>query len=213
MFFFASVVQAGIVALGLLGASPQLPRIGAASRFPVSVIRVLAVEGGYVEHRVDPGGATKHGVTRARLAQHRGRPVTKAEVRGLTIAEAVAIYRTLYWDALAADELPPGVDHALFDFAVHSGVPRAARALQRALGVADDGRIGRATIAAAREADATLMLGRLCAERRAFMSGLSTWRTFGRGWSARMNAVEACGPAHAAVQTAAAGSPGGETRR
>ena len=124
MFLFASVVQAGIVALGLLGVSPQLPRSGAASRFPVSVIRVLAVEGGYVEHRVDPGGATKHGVTRARLAQHRGRPVTKAEVRGLTIAEAVAIYRTLYWDALAADELPPGVDHALFDFAVHSGVPR-----------------------------------------------------------------------------------------
>jgi lysozyme family protein len=57
------------------------------------------------------------------------------------------------------------------------------------------------------------MLGRLCAERRAFMSGLSTWRTFGRGWSARMNAVEACGPEPAAVQTAAAGPPGGETRR
>ena len=47
-------------------------------------------------------------------------------MRGLTTAEAVAIYRTLYWDALAADELPPGLDHALFDFAVHSGVPRAA---------------------------------------------------------------------------------------
>ena len=134
-------------------------------------------------------------------------------MRGLTIAEAVAIYRTLYWDALAADELPPGLDHALFDFAVHSGVPRAARALQRALGVADDGRIGPATIAAARQADAMLMLGRLCAERRAFMSGLSTWRTFGKGWSARMNAVEACGPAPAAMQTAAAGSPGAVTRR
>jgi lysozyme family protein len=120
-------MQAGIVALGLLDFSPQPPRLGAASRFPVSVIRVLAVEGGYVEHRVDPGGPTKHGVTRARLAQHRGRPVTKAEVRRLTAAEAVAIYRTLYWDALAADALPAGLDHALFDFAVHSGVPRAAR--------------------------------------------------------------------------------------
>ena len=210
MFLFASVVQAGIVALGLVGFPPQPPRSVAASRFAGSVVRVLAVEGGYVEHRVDPGGATKHGVTRARLAQHRGRPVTKAEVRGLTIAEAVAIYRTLYWDALAADELPPGLDHALFDFAVHSGVPRAARALQRTLGVADD---GPATIAAARQADAMLMLERLCAERRAFMSGLSTWRTFGKGWSARMNAVEACGPAPVAMQTAAAGSPGGETRR
>jgi lysozyme family protein len=85
--------------------------------------------------------------------------------------------------------------------------------LQRALGVIDDGRIGPATIAAAREADAMLMLGRLCSERRAFMSGLPTWRTFGKGWSARMNAIEACGPTPVPMQTAAAGSPGAETGR
>jgi hypothetical protein len=54
LFLFASVMQAGIVALGLLGVSPQPSRGVAASRFPVLVVRVLAVEGGYVEHRVDP---------------------------------------------------------------------------------------------------------------------------------------------------------------
>ena len=74
-----------------------------------SVARVLAVKGGYVEHRVDRGGATKHGITRARLAQHRGRRVTKAEVRALDRVEAIAIYKAVYWDALKADELFWGV--------------------------------------------------------------------------------------------------------
>jgi lysozyme family protein len=192
VLFFETVLQAGIVALGLFSQSPHQPAAaGSTSRFEACVARVLAVEGGYVEHRVDRGGATKHGITRSRLPQHRGRSVTKAEVRALTKAEAVQIYRAVFWNGVRADELPPGLDDALFDFAVHSGVPRAARALQRALGLPADGRIGPATLAAARNADTTLVLMRLRGHRLAFMSELPAWRTFGKGWRARMSTLEA----------------------
>lgn len=198
-------MQAGLVALALAGTSAPAPQpTMATSRFETSLARVLAVEGGYVEHRADPGGATKYGVTRHRLAQHRGRPVSKSEVRALTKAEAAAIYRAVYWDALRGDDLPAGIDHAVFDFAVHSGVPRAVRALQRAVGAAEDGRIGPATLAAARQADADRALARLCADRLAFMSGLSAWDTFGTGWGARLATLEACPTATARVETAQA---------
>jgi lysozyme family protein len=206
LLFFDSVMQAGIVALSLFNPALQQPaQDGPRSRFEASVARVLAVEGGYVEHRADPGGATKHGITRFRLAQYRGRPVTKREVRALTKSEAVKIYKAVYWDALKADELPPGLDHALFDFAVHSGVPRAVRALQRALGVPDDGRMGPATLAVARQADTAAVLVRLRADRLAFMSGLPVWRTFGKGWRARMEALEAWTSQGPRVEVADAG--------
>jgi lysozyme family protein len=206
LFFFDSVMQAGLVALGLIGIPPQQPAsAGAASKFEASVVRVLAVEGGYVEHRVDPGGATKHGITRVRLAQYRGRPVTKREVQALTTTEAVEIYKTVYWDALKADELPSGLDHSLFDFAVHSGVPRAVRALQRALGLPDDGRMGPATLAATRRVDTAVILPRLRADRLAFMSGLPAWRTFGKGWRARMEALETRSSSRPRMEMADAG--------
>lgn len=207
MLFLDCLMQAGLVALALAGTSAPAPQPTAAtSRFEASLARVLAVEGGYAEHRADSGGATKYGITRRRLAQHRGRAVSKSEVRALTTAEATVIYRAMYWDALRGDELPAGIDHAVFDFAVHSGVPRAVRALQRAVGVAEDGRIGPATLAAARKADAELALARLCADRLAFMTGLSAWGTFGRGWSARLGMLELCPPAATRMATADAGA-------
>jgi lysozyme family protein len=159
-----------------------------ASNFDGALQRVLAHEGGYVDHPKDPGGATNLGITLATLARWRGRPVTKAEVAALTRAEAAAIYRAFYWDAVRADALPGGLDYAVFDLAVNSGPDRAARLLQRALGVAQDGRIGPHTLAAA-AADPAAAIRALQRERRAFLERLPTWPVFGRGWSRRLDEV------------------------
>ena len=43
------------------------------------------------------------------------------DVKALTKAEAGQIYRKNYWDVIKGDQLPPGVDYAVFDFAVNSG--------------------------------------------------------------------------------------------
>ena len=62
--------------------------------------------------------------------------------------ETGAIYRARYWDAVAGDELPEGLDLAVFDFAVNSGPVRAVAYLQAALGVAQDGIVGPVTLGA-----------------------------------------------------------------
>ena len=103
---------------------------------------LLAHEGGFVEHPDDPGGATKFGITGRTLARFRGTKVTREAVMALTRDEAGEVYRTLYWDKIGGDHLPAGIDYAVFDAAVNSGVRQATLWLQRALGVTADGVIG-----------------------------------------------------------------------
>lgn len=151
---------------------------------------VLAQEGGYSDHPDDPGGATMMGITQATLAGWRGTPVTKADVRALARDEAAAIYRARYWNAVRGDELPAGLDLAVFDFAVNSGASRAVRALQRALGVTVDGLIGPETLAAAGGRPVSETISALCAGRRGFLERLSTFPVFGRGWTRRVREIE-----------------------
>jgi lysozyme family protein len=162
----------------------------AASSFEASLAHVLRHEGGYVNHPADPGAATNLGITAATLARARGRPVTAADVRALTRAEAAGIYRRFYWDAVHGDDLPAGLNHAVFDLAVNSGPARAARLLQRVLKVAEDGAIGPATLAGARAADPVEAVRALQRERLAFLERLPTWPVFAKGWQTRVAEVE-----------------------
>jgi lysozyme family protein len=161
-----------------------------ASRFEHAVELVLQHEGGFVLHHRDPGGATKFGITRETLSRARGRPASVDDVRIMSRAEAEAIYRRLYWDAVRADELPPGLDLAVFDLAVNSGPVRAARMLQTILGVPADGIVGPVTLKAASEADLTETIRRLTRARLGFLRRLAAWPVFGRGWRRRVLAVE-----------------------
>lgn len=161
------------------------------SNFATALTHVLRDEGGYVDHPSDPGGATNMGITRATLAQWRGRPVTKAEVKTLSRTEAGAIYRARFWSAVKGDDLPAGLDYCVFDAAVHSGPGRAARWLQAELGVQPDGTVGPITLRVAKVKNGAPLIRAVCRRRLRFMQGLRTWATFGRGWTRRMKAVEA----------------------
>jgi lysozyme family protein len=152
---------------------------------------VLRHEGGYVDHPRDPGGATNLGITQGTLAAWKGRPVTKAEVRALTVDEAGLIYRARYWDPIKGDKLPAGLDLALFDFAVNSGVSRAVRTLQSIVGARVDGDLGLITLQAINGRSASALIRKLQAARLAFLRRLGTWSTFGRGWARRVREVEA----------------------
>lgn len=163
-----------------------------ASRFDRVLDRVLNHEGGYVDHPSDPGGATNFGITRRKLAEWRGIPMRdlpKSEVRKLTRAEAKEIYKSAYWDAIRGDDLPAGLDYAVFDFAVNSGPARAAKFLQRILGVGVDGIIGGITLRAIEREAALSLVIRLIDDRLAYLQGLKTWRIFGDGWSTRLAKV------------------------
>lgn len=163
-----------------------------AGRFDKVIPRTFGLEGGYSDHPRDPGRATKYGIAHKTLADWRGVPLKdlpKSAVQALTRAEAKEIYRSAYWDAIRADELPVGLDYALFDFAVNSGPATAAKFLQRILGVTADGIIGGITLRAIKRADPTTLVVRLTDDRLAYLQGLKTWDVFGDGWSARLAKV------------------------
>lgn len=154
--------------------------------FDASFQLVLKHEGGFVNDPADPGGATNLGITIGTLSDHLGRPATVADVRAVTKFTAGRIYRANYWDRARCDDLPVGLDYAVFDFAVNSGVSRAVRTLQRIIGVKDDGVIGAKTMTAIRGQDARSLIVRLCDERLKFVRGLRTFTRFGKGWTTRI---------------------------
>jgi lysozyme family protein len=148
-------------------------------------------EGGYSNHPKDPGGPTNHGITQATLRAFRQRPVSIADVQNLTLAEANTIYEHGYWRPIWGDQLPAGLDYAMFDFGINSGVSRAVKVLQGLLpGIAIDGVMGIKTITAVQAADPSDLIKKVCAARIAFCKKLKTWPTFGRGWTYRVTGVD-----------------------
>ncbi len=176
-----------------------MPVYEADGRFARSLDLVLRHEGGYVDDPHDNGGATNLGVTIGTLSLWLGRPATKAEVRALTPASVAPIYRRRFWDAIQSDALPAGLDLTLFDFAVNSGPKRAVIGLQRALQIADDGRLGPVTLAAIAKHPPADLIDALCDGRLAFLRALSTWPRFGRGWGRRVEEVRKAALALAAT--------------
>lgn len=115
---------------------------------------LLEEEGGWSDNPNDKGGKTQWGVTQAVYDDYRTRlkKQTKQSVSKITQAEARELYDILYWRAASCDRLPWPISYVTFDAAVNSGVNRAVRWTQGGLRVAQDGRVGPNTIAAAQAA-------------------------------------------------------------
>lgn len=189
---FSPADQLGEMAEALLADSvPRKPR------FDRAVAIVLQHEGGLTDHPDDSGGITNFGIS-LRAAMRMGSladgdgdgDVDAEDIRSLTVEQARAIYRALYWNVVRGDELPEGVDLAVFDWAVNAGPLRAARGLQRAVGVAVDGAVGPVTLRAVAAADPVVVVRKVCRLRLEHLRGLKTWGVFGRGWGRRVAEVQ-----------------------
>ena len=173
------------------------------SNFDTSLDLVLVHEGGFVDHPDDPGGATMKGVTLATFRRFFGQERSVADLKAITTAQLGTIYRDGYWDKCRCDDLPDGLDYAVFDGAVNSGPGRSARWLQAAVGANVDGGIGPNTLARVAQADPVHAIDAMMDARLAFLKRLSTFRTFGRGWSRRVADVRARAMAMASGETSA----------
>jgi len=145
------------------------------SRFAECLEHVLKHEGGWSNHPKDPGGATNFGITIGTYRNTLNPKATKDDLKHISKADVQAIYKKHYWDPIDGDGLGPGVDLAVFDFAVNSGVSRAKRYFRS---VMDDHR----------KRDSRL-INRLCDNRMVFLRGLSVWPTFKNGWTRRVAEV------------------------
>lgn len=186
------------------------------SEFNRSLAKVLVHEGGYVNHPRDPGGATNQGVTQRVYDDYRRSLGVKPQsVKLMAAGERDSIYRARYWALAKCDSLPAGVSYVVFDGAVNSGVSRSVKWLQRAVGVAADGVVGTETLNAVRaHPNHDALIAKIVGLRMRFLKALKTWKTFGKGWTRRLEGVLAVGQAWAMgdVGPEIAYVPGGEAK-
>ena len=129
-------------------------KVGAA--IALILAAVFAVEGGYVNHPSDPGGATNHGITE-RVARQNG---YTGSMRDLTRDRAAEIYERQYIEQpgfLPLVEIDAAVAEEVIDTAVNMGPARPSRFFQRAVNATCntslqvDGKIGPQTVKAWRD--------------------------------------------------------------
>ena len=160
-----------------------------ADNFETCLELILHHEGGYVNHPSDPGGMTNLGVTKRVYESWVGREVDEEEMRSLTPELVAPLYKKNYWDRLKGDQLPAGLDLCVFDWGVNSGTGRAAKKLQEMIGTTVDGGIGPNTLRVLNEyieehgLEDTIV--NYQSIRQDFYESLSTFDTFGRGWTRR----------------------------
>lgn len=154
---------------------------------------LLDHEGGNDDDPDDNGGRTSRGVTQSEYdVWRRSRPGLPSDVWQAPDATVEAIFHQKYWDAVQGDPLPPGIDYAVFDYGVNSGVVTAVKALQRALGDVDvDGEVGPLTLASAARADAAAIVNAICDARLASYRTFADWPKYGKGWTNRIRDVRA----------------------
>lgn len=90
----------------------------------------------------DPGGLTKYGISQ--------RAYPNLDIRNLTRPDAEELYYRDYWLKYHCDELPDAIAFVLFDGVVNQDAGAIIKLLQKVLYVPEDGKIGPATITAAK---------------------------------------------------------------
>lgn len=160
----------------------------AAGNFEKCHMVTAVYEGGWSDHPSDPGGATMYGITIGKYREHFPN-ATPAQLRNISKATALAIYKEDYWDKIGGERLAAGVDLAVYDLAVNSGTGKAAKYLSASIGGSD-----------------VQTVKKICAKRLGFMQSLKTWKVFGKGWARRVAGIEAKGVAWA-LAAAAGTSP------
>lgn len=148
---------------------------------------ILHHEGGYVNHPKDPGGETNLGVTKRVYEEWGG---TK-DMKDLEVEDVEPIYKKNYWDRVRAESLPSGLDLCVFDFGVNAGTGRAAKYLQTMIGTTADGGIGPNTLKAlsnyVESEGVEQTIKNYQAARQEYYESLSTFETFGKGWTRRVD--------------------------
>ncbi len=146
--------------------------------FESAVEFILQQEGGFVDDPNDSGGLTNYGISQ--------RAYPKLDIRKLTRADAIQIYRSDYWLRCRCDELPAPLALLVFDSAVNQGPDAAIRALQASVGTTADGVMGPQTITAAGMVALNRSIPELVARRMYAYGKNAKFQLYGLGWARRL---------------------------
>ena len=151
-----------------------------------AITKVFEDEGGYSNDAGDPGGPTNFGITIHDARMYWKHDATANDVRNMPKSIAEDIYDKHYATPLHYNDLPAGVDYAVLDYGINSGIRRSARILQKLVGAHVDGDIGPETIKDTNQMDPIKLVNAIYDERLRFLKNLRTWHIFGKGWGRRI---------------------------
>lgn len=150
-------------------------------------------EGGYSDHPYDKGGCTMAGITIGTYRKYYGANKTCNDLRFITRAEWLHIFKTGYWDKFKADSIEnQSIAQLCVDMAWGSGPVTAIKKVQATLGLKADGIVGPKTLAALNAPDREKTFSTLWNMRKAWLERIArngNNKVFLRGWLRRLNDI------------------------
>jgi len=162
--------------------------------------KVLHLEGGYVNHPADKGGATKYGVILSTWKQYgydkdKDGDIDADDIKVLTEDDARYIAKKVFWDFFQGDFiLNQSVAEFIVDWGYNSGRVLVARKVQKLLNVSVDGLIGVQTLKIINALPQQDLFEALKTARRNFIDALvkehPNQKVFYKGWMNRINSFK-----------------------
>ena len=194
-------IKADVVPVAPVASTVKAEGAGNAA-YAKSIDFLLKWEGGYVDHPNDKGGPTNRGITIPVLKVAQAQGVVKhCNIKDLTKQEAMAIYKTNYWNHHGWNELAWAVCAACLDISVNHGPRGWALIVQRACnklgaGLTVDGKYGAKSKAAlwslAKKEPKGLALA-ICEMKQDYYNRIvaadESQKVFLKGWTNRVNAL------------------------
>lgn len=176
--------------------------------FSKAIQVILKHEGGFVDHKSDPGGATNYGVS-LRLLKKLGDygdidcdgDVDVDDIKSLTEEKSKEVYKRVFWDANHYDEIEDDrVATKVFDIAVNAGPATAARVIQKSTNVLHmedlikvDGNLGPKSFAAINACDSHDLLMKMVGFQKTYYTSLCdknpNLSAFLKGWLHRAEQI------------------------
>lgn len=159
-------------------------------QFEIAFNRIFDNEGGYQNSYDDRGNWTSGKVGEGELRGTKfgisAMTYPDLDIVNLTVEKAKSIYYVDWWVGLGISKFPKPLQYQLFDAAINHGMDATIKMLQYAIGVKADGMFGpRSKQALSLVSDDDVLLLFL-SERLLFMTGIKTWKTYGKGWARRI---------------------------
>ena len=160
------------------------------AKFEQYAIKLWDLEGGFINHPLDKGGATNRGIT---LETFKGfyPDATVEDLRNLTYGQFLTITRVKYWNRWKADLIGnQSIAEFLVDWTYNSGT-WGIKIPQRILNVEQDGLVGTKTVKAVNESDGGILFAHLKLARRKFFEDIvknnPSQKIFLKGWLNRLD--------------------------